>query len=86
MKTITKEYVALEVSDIEKALKQSDAVSNFDNGTIEYMKSLRKCYDDVYVDGNGFVKDDATVCTNPIQYMIGVFYRNGDYYFASIEL
>lgn len=119
------------VSDIAYALHQDEATIHLENGTIEYMKTLRKCYDDVYVTYENVVSnkpedlpnciknDDGTckclknldgtckvirvtrnklsdvdsaangdefICNNPIQYMIGVFIRNNDYYYASIEL
>lgn len=100
------------VSDIGHALKQKEATKFFnkDNGVIEYMKTLKKCYDDVYVefhDSNGNVctpgvdsdcnnrvvlnklPDDSNPeksCNNPVKYMIGVFERNSDYYYASIEI
>ena len=55
----------------------------YDNGTIEYMKTLKKC-NDIEEEG-GYSK--KTKCTSPISYMIGVFERgNGDYYYASITL
>lgn len=59
----------------------------YDNGTILYMKTLRKCYANNVVDGN--VVDNAAIgkcTTQPVKYLIGVFYRNEKYYFASIEL
>ncbi len=51
------------------------ATTRYDSGTIEYMKTLKKC-------------DDNTTgtCNNPIGYFIGVFYRNGKYYYASLKL
>lgn len=56
------------------------SVRFYDSGTIEYMKSLKKCNDD------GFV-NHQNVCDDPITYMIGVFERgNGEYYYASIEI
>ena len=123
------------VSDIAYALHQDEATLHLENGTIEYMKTLRKCYDDVYITYENVVSNkpedlekcvknpDGTckcirnnpaspsddtckvirvtrnklsdvdssngtkfICNNPIQYMIGVFIRNNDYYYASIEL
>lgn len=113
------------VKDIAHTLKQDEATKYIDNGTIEYMKSLKKCHtENVYVqfenvvstnlddcivetpgvcmcvrDVNGNCKvrrvvkqglhDDSDPnfkCEEPVQYMIGVFYRNEDYYYASIEL
>lgn len=79
------------VPDISKALKSSTATTMYDNGTINYMKTLKKCYDNVYVtDKNGetVVADNSEIgtCYNPVRYLIGVFYRYGEYYFASIEI
>ena len=97
------------VSDIAYTLKQKEATMLFnkDNGVIDYMKTLRKCYEDVYVvgrkeDGSECQLDEpgcmrvvlnklpdesgANKCDNPVKYMIGVFERNFDYYYASIEI
>ena len=113
------------VKDIAYALRQDAATEYIENGTIEYMKSLKKCHtEDVYVefenvvsnklddciqepegvckcvnDGTGNCKvrrvvkqglhnesDPNFKCDDPVQYMIGVFYRNEDYYYAAIEL
>ena len=63
----------------------SDIKANqfYDNGTIEYLKTLKKCND---VEGEGVYSKKVT-CANPISYMVGVFERgNGDYYYASITL
>lgn len=77
------------VKDVAHALKQAEVTEFFqkDNGVIEYMKTLKKCYDDIYVE-SGEVKDDAylKVCPSPVKYLIGVFLRNQDYYYASIEI
>lgn len=52
----------------------------FDSGTIEYMKSMKKCND---LDFN----KNTRACNNPITYMIGVFERGAnEYYYASIEI
>ncbi len=67
------------VDNIKTELNNGSAVNKYDNGTIEYMKSLKKCND----------KNDSSnssTCSDPIPYMIGVFYRSGNYYYASIEL
>ncbi len=65
------------------------AVDLYDNGTIEYMKTLKKCRDlntyenGVYTNNN----KETSRCNDPIKYMIGVFSRgNNDYYYASIEI
>lgn len=75
-------------------VKTKKTVSIFDNGTIEYMKSLKKCYDSENIYNTKGADNKYTVksisegknCTSPIKYMIGVFYRNDKYYYASIEL
>lgn len=77
------------IPDVQKALKSSSATSIYDNGTINYLKTLRKCYDSIYItdeDGNKVVSDNVDTCYNPIRYMVGVFQRYGNYYFASIEI
>lgn len=60
------------IKDVNDALQTPNITSTIDNGSIDYIKTLKKCYD--------------TNCTNHINYMIGVFYRSGNYYFASIEI
>ena len=56
------------------------SVNFYDSGTIEYLKSLKKCND------TNFTKNSIT-CSDPIKYMIGVFERdNGEYHYASIEI
>ena len=58
------------------------SINFYDNGTLEYMKSLKKC-NDPNPDGKTY-KDN---CNDPIKYMIGVFEReNGEYHYASIEI
>lgn len=52
----------------------------YDNGTIEYLKTLKKCND------IGTYRNKRT-CLEPIKYMVGVFERgNKEYYYASIEI
>ena len=60
------------VNNVDIALKNPKATSIYDNGTINYMKTLRKC------------RDEA--CSDPIKYLIAVFERYEEYYFASIEI
>lgn len=59
----------------EKINYETAQVKVFDNGAIEYIKTLRRNNADAT--GN---------LTSPIKYMIGEFYRNGKYYYASIVL
>lgn len=78
------------IPDVSKALKSSMATSIYDNGTINYLKTLKKCYKTIYVtdeDGKQVVANNVdTSCDAPVRYMVGVFYRYGKYYFASIEI
>ncbi len=77
------------IPDVAAALKSATATSIYDNGTINYLKTLRKCYDSVYVEGEGedkVVSDNPQTCEDPVRYMVGVFQRYGKYYFASIEI
>lgn len=67
------------VDDVRRALKSSDVFSKYDNGTIEYMKTLKKCRDCNY-------STNSTTCNDPIPYMIGVFNRGGNLYYSSIVL
>ena len=59
------------VNNIQKSLESPTATKTYDNWTIEYMKILKRFEDDN---------------TTPISYAIGVFYRKGKYYYASIIL
>lgn len=77
------------IPDVAEALNSSTATSIYDNGTINYLKTLRKCYDSVYItdeEGNQVVSDEVGTCYDPVRYMVGVFQRYGKYYFASIEI
>ena len=76
------------VDNVREVLRQSDSVKKYDNGTIEYMKTLKKCNtENVDEDGNYINKNEIDAdCDDPITYMIGAFRRNGDYYYASIKL
>ena len=62
----------------------------YDNGTIEYMKTLKKCNTENTIDANGqYVNNNKidTRCNDPIIYLIGVFERgNKEYNYASIVL
>ncbi len=89
------ENVRNELNDLDssgnpKGTGDLKAVNKYDNGTIEYMKTLKKCNDLNTVDETGkYINNnkDTSKCINPITYMIGVFERgNGQYYYASIEL
>ena len=76
------------VKDIYAALRNESAASHFDNGVIEYMKTLKKC-NTLAVDEDGeniYINNNYDDCDEPINYIIGVFYRNNQYYFASLQL
>lgn len=76
-------YVIPNVTD---ALRTTNATNIYDNGTINYLKTLKKCYDKDYASQGGLVKDEADTCSDPVRYLVGVFYRYGEYFFASIEI
>lgn len=66
----------IKINNVEDALKTKDSSGNYntkkyDNGTLEYIKTLKKLDDDTGL---------------PINYIVGVFYRKGKYYYASIML
>jgi len=71
------------VNDIYQSCDASNpkcAINFYDSGTIEYMKSLKKCNDENF-------NTKSTSCDNPVRYMIGVFEKgNGEYQYASIEI
>ena len=80
VENIRNELNDLKADGTPKDGSDKKAVELYDNGTIEYMKTLKKCEDI----GNN---KETNACLNPIRYMIGVFVRgNNDYYYASIEL
>lgn len=76
------------INDIREALKSDNATQLYDNGTINYLKTLRKCYDNNYASEGGLVKDDENIntCNDPVRYLVGVFSRYDEYFFASIEI
>ncbi len=63
------------IYDIVEELSKSDVTKKYDSGTIEYLKTLKK--KNVY-------KYKSTVVANG--YIVGVFYKNGTYRYASIPL
>ncbi len=70
------------VNNILTELNNTNSVSFFDSGTLEYMKSLKKCNDPNF-------NTRSTTCSDEfaISYLIGVFDRgNGEYHYASIEI
>lgn len=64
------------VNDVDNALKDKKSISFFDNGTIEFMKTLEKYR----------YSKKENVENTPISYLVGVFYRNNNYYFAAVEV
>lgn len=60
----------IRINNITTSLSDSSATKTYDNGTIEYLKTLRR-------------NDDNN---EPINYLVGVFYRKGKYYYASITI
>lgn len=76
------------ITDINKK-----AVKIYDNGAIEYMKTLKKCNDEnIYVgddpDNQTYVNrnKETDICEDGIMYMIGVFERGEKQYYASIDI
>lgn len=74
------------IPDVTDALRAKNATKIYDNGTINYLKTLKKCYDKDYASQGGLVKDEAETCNDSVRYLVGVFYRYGEYFFASIEI
>ena len=94
MNNLNLKYIYV-IPNIQEALESKLATTIFDVGTLNYIKTLRKCYNtDIYTSvdqyGNVIVNDKevvgSKVCANPVQYLVGVFLRNSEYYFAAIEL
>ncbi len=50
----------------------------YDNGSLEYIKTLQTIETTRHENG--------TVTSKPIQYIVGVFYRNEKYYYTSVKL
>lgn len=64
----------------DNTANKKGSIHFYDSGTLEYMKSLKKCNDLNYSPKN-------PTCNDPISYMIGVFEKeNGELHYASIEL
>lgn len=61
------------INDIVEELEKADVTTKYDSGTIEYLKTLKK------VNSNEIV-------TQSNGYIVGVFYKNGIYRYASIPL
>lgn len=76
------------VKDINQALSSPQATEHFDNGTINYLKTLKKCNDEdnKYIKDGMVINTSEYVCDKPINYLVGVFYKNDEYYFASLVL
>lgn len=76
------------IQDVTATLQSTNATKIYDNGTINYLKTLKRCYDDGYASENGLVKDEQEkgVCNDPVRYLVGVFSRYNEYFFASIEI
>lgn len=73
------------INNVEEILKSSyrdkDGKSTtqiYDNGSLEYIKTLQK--------KETTILDNGTITEKPIQYIVGVFYRNEKYYFTSVKL
>lgn len=68
------------------------AVSVFDNGTIEYMKTLKKCNDENEEstrNGDYFSinrNKETYICEDSVMYIIGVFERGDKLYYAAIDI
>lgn len=67
------------VSDIDMTLSDSSLSSKIDNGTIQYMKTLKAC-------DKGGKNNGVTECMRCNKYIMGVFYRNGKYHYASVPV
>ena len=57
---------------LNDTLRNSNPTQLYDSPTIEYLKTLKRC------------STTSSNCSD--NYLVGVFYRNGYYYYASLEL
>lgn len=60
------------INNLNTEFSDPNISSKYDSPTIEYLKTLRRC------------RDQA--CTEGIGYAVGVFKRNNEYFYASLEL
>ena len=67
------------IPNIVTELKKSNITSIYDSGTIEYLKTLKKSRSSYY---EGYDEDNDSA----EGYIVGVFYRNNAYHYASIPL
>lgn len=63
------------IDDINVELHKKTKDTLFDNVTLEYLKTLPRCYE-----------DKCTESSAGRKYLLGVFKREGKYYYASIEI
>lgn len=66
------------IYDIVEELSRTDITTKYDSGTIEYLKTLRK-----YSEKNHEEQKEQGQSNG---YVVGVFYKNGTYRYASIPL
>ncbi len=66
------------IYDIVEELSKTDVTTKYDSGTIEYLKTLRKYSKENY--------DEQKEQGQSNGYIVGVFYKNGTYRYASIPL
>ena len=64
--------------DIVEELSKTDVTTKYDSGTIEYLKTLRKYSKENYEEQKKQGQSNG--------YIVGVFYKNGKYRYASIPL
>ena len=67
------------IKDIKQELKRTDITSVYDSGTIEYLKTLKRNL------SSSYTSEDGTQVTSE-GYIVGVFYKNSTYRYASIPL
>ena len=66
------------IYDIVEELSKTDVTTKYDSGTIEYLKTLRKYSKENYEEQKKQGQSNG--------YIVGVFYKNGKYRYASIPL
>ena len=66
------------IYDIVEELSKTDITTKYDSGTIEYLKTLRKYSEKNYEEQKEQGQSNG--------YIVGVFYKNGTYRYASIPL
>lgn len=62
------------INDVSEITKGT-STGLYDNGVIDYLKTVKVCNDEV-----------VSTCNDKVRYILGVFYRDKKYYYASLKI